>query len=87
MYNQIHVIEKICTHVDIFFSDSAHRDYLTAKYSYDYDYAGLDYDDFPVANPETNTMTPLSRKDDTVPTNYPVATKEHNKAVSKSYLE
>ena len=42
---------------------------------------------FPVANPDTSTMNPLSRKDGTVSTNYPVATKEHNKAVSKSYLK
>ena len=81
------LLKKICTYVDNIFSDSAYRDYLTAKYSYDYDYARLDYDDFPVANPNTSTMTPLSRKDDTVPTNYPVATKEHNKAVSNSFLK
>ena len=60
---------------------------MTAKYSYDYDNAGLDYDNFPVANPDTSTMTPLSKKDDTVFTNYPLVTKEHNKAVSKSYMK
>ena len=81
------LLKKYVLMLIIFFSDSAYRDYLTTKYSYDYDYAGLDYDDFPVANPDTSTMTPLSRKDDTVPTNYPVANKEHNKAVSKSYLK
>ena len=70
-----------------FFSDSAYRKYLSATYNFDYEYGGLDYDDIPVANPETNAITSVTRKDPIVPTNYPVATRQHNKAVSKSYLE
>ena len=47
----------------------------------------MDYDDIPAANPETTAITPGTRKDATIPTNYPLATREHNKAVPKSYLE
>ena len=69
------------------FSDSAYRKYLTATYSYDYENGGgMDYDQIPAANPGTTAMTPVSRRQ-TIPTNYPVATREDNKAVSKSYLE
>ena len=68
------------------FSDSAYRKYFTAAYSYDYEYGGVDYDDMPAENPGTTAITPMTRKDATIPTNYPVATREHNKAVSKSYL-
>ena len=70
-----------------FLSDSAYRKYLSATYSFDYGYGGLDYDDIPVPNPETNAITSVTRKDAIVPTNYPIATRQHNKAVSKSYLE
>ena len=41
----------------------------------------------PEANPETNAITSVTRKDAIVPTNYPIATRQHNKAVSESYLE
>ena len=71
----------------LLFSDSACRKYLTASYSYDFEYGGVDYDDIPAANPETTAITPVTRKDATIPTNYPIATREHNKAVPKSYLE
>ena len=67
-----------------FFSDSAYRKYLSATYSFDYEDGGLDYDDISVANPETNTITSVTRKDAIVPTNYLIATRQHNKAVSKS---
>ena len=70
-----------------FFSDSANRKYLTAAYSYDYEYGWMDDDDIPAANPETTAITPVTRKDATITTNYPIATREHNKAVSKPYLE
>ena len=72
---------------DIFFSDSAYRKYLSTTYSFNYEYGGLDYYDIQVANPETNAITSVTRKDAIVPTNYPIATRQHNKAVSKSYLE
>ena len=71
----------------IFFSDSADRKYLSATYSFDYENGGLDYDNIPVANPKTNTITSVTRKDVIVPTNYPIATRQHNKAVPRSYLE
>ena len=70
-----------------FFSNSAYRKYLTATYSYDYKKGGeMDYDKIHAANPGTTAMTPVTRRQ-TIPTNYPVATREDNKAVSKSYLE
>ena len=70
-----------------FFGDFAYRKYLSATYSFDYEYGGLDYDDIPVANPETNAITSVTRKDAIVPANYPIATRQHNKAVSRSSLE
>ena len=71
----------------VFFSDSAYRKYLTATFSYDYENGGeMDYDQIPVANPGTTAMTPTTRRQ-TIPTNYPLASREDNKAVSKSYLE
>ena len=58
------------------FSDSAYRKYLTATYSYDYENGGgMDYDQIPAANPGTTAMTPVTRRW-TIPTNYPVATRE-----------
>ena len=66
----------------LIFSDSAYRKYLTASYSYDYEYGGVDDDDTPAANPETTVITPVTRKDATIPTNYPIATREHKKAMS-----
>ena len=69
------------------FNDSAYRKYLTAIYSYDVEnVGGMDYDQIPAANPGTTAMTPVTRRQ-TIPTNYPVATMEDNKAVSESYLE
>ena len=71
----------------LFFSDSAYRKYLTATYSYDYgNGGGTDYDQISAANPATIAMTPVTGRQ-TIPTNYPIATREYNKAVSKSYLE
>ena len=72
-----------------FFSviNSAFRKYLTAKYSYDYRNGGeTDYDQISAANPATTVMTPVTGRQ-TILTNYPIATREDNKAVSKSYLE
>ena len=71
----------------IIFSDSAYRKYLSATYNFDYEDGGLDYDDIPVANPKTNTIIFVTRKYTIVPTNYPITTRQHNKAVSRSYLE
>ena len=34
----------------------------------------MDYDDIPAANPETTAITPVNRKNATIPTNYPIAT-------------
>ena len=47
----------------------------------------MDYDQLHAANPGITAMTPVTRRQMTIPTNYPVATGEDNKAVSKSYLE
>ena len=70
----------------IFFSDSAYRKYLTVTCSYDYvNGGGSDYDQISAANPATTAMTPVTGQ--TILTNYPIATREDNKAVSKSYLE
>ena len=70
-----------------FFSDSAYRKYLTATYSHDYENGGgMDYDQIHAANPGTTAMTPVTRRQ-TIPKNYPVATREDNKAVFQSYLE
>ena len=46
----------------------------------------MNYHQIPAANPGTTAMTPVTRRQ-TIPINYPVATREDNKAVSKSYLE
>ena len=70
-----------------FFSDSTYRKYLTTTYSYGYENGGgMDYDQIPAANLGTTAMTPVTRRQ-TIPTNYPVAIKEDNQAVYKSYLE
>ena len=70
-----------------FSSDSTYRKYLTATYSYDYgNGSGTDYDQISAANPATTAMTPVTGRQ-TIPTNYPIATRQDNKAVSKSYLE
>ena len=69
------------------FSDSAYRKYLTATYSYDYgNGGGSDYDQISAANAATTAMTPVTGRQ-TILTNYPIATREGNKAVSESYLE
>ena len=69
------------------FSDSSYRKYLTATYSYDYgNGGGSDYDQISAANPATTAMTPVTGRQ-TILTNYPIATREDNKAVSKFYLE
>ena len=71
----------------VFFSDSAYRKYLAATYSYDCgNGGGSDYDQISAANPATTVMTPVTGRQ-TILTNYPIATREDNKAVSKSYLE
>ena len=55
--------------------------------THDYENGGeMDYDQIPAANPGTTAMIPVTRRQ-TIPTNYPVATREDNKTVSKSYLE
>ena len=60
---------------------------MTSTYSYDYENSGgMDYDQIHAANPGTTAMAPVTRRQ-TMPTNYPVGTREDNKAVSKSYLE
>ena len=65
----------------VFFSDSAYRKYLTATYSYDYENGGgMDYDQIPAANPGTTAMTTAIMRQ-TIPTNYPLATREDSKAV------
>ena len=46
----------------------------------------MDYNQIHAANPGATAMTPVTRRQ-TIPTNYPVATREDNNAVSKSYLE
>ena len=72
----------------LFFSDSAYKKYLTATYSYDYgNGGGTDYDQISAANPATTTAMTLVTGRQTIPTNYPIVTREDNKAVSKSYLE
>ena len=54
---------------------------MTAKYSYDYENdGGMDYDQISAANPGTTAMTPVTRIQ-TIPTNYPVATREDNKVL------
>ena len=58
-----------------------------ATQHYEYEYGGVGYDDIPAANPETTAITTVTRKDATIPTNYPIGTREHNKTGSKSYLE
>ena len=81
MSNSCYFLKKIYNYDDakvlffklFFFSDSAYRKYLSATYSFEYEYGGLDYDDIPVANPETNAITSVTRKDAIVPTNYPIA--------------
>ena len=74
-------------YIYIFFSYSAYRKYLTATYCYDYgNGGGSDYDQISAANPATSAMTPVTGRQ-TILTNYPIATREDNKAVSKSYLE
>ena len=46
-----------------YFSDSAYRKYLTAKYNYDYENGdGMDYDQISAANPGTTAMTPATRR-------------------------
>ena len=67
--------------------DSAYRKYLTATYCHDYgNGGGSDYDQISAANPATTAMTPVTGRQ-TILTNYPIVTREDNKAVSKSYLE
>ena len=70
----------------IFFSDSAYRKYLTATYSYDYgNGGGSDYDQISAANPATTAMTPVTGRQ-TILTNYPIATREDNKAIWSEYF-
>ena len=71
----------------IYISDSAYRKYLTATYSYNYGNGGRsDFDQISAANPATTAMTSVTGRQ-TILTNYPIATREDNIAVSKSYLE
>ena len=74
-------------YIYIYISDSAYRKYLTATYSYDYgNEGGSDYDQISAPNPAATAMTPVTGRQ-TILTNYPITTREDNKAVSKSYLE